>query len=105
MPTIPNLNPTQDILLSSFLTETTKNKLVRLRGLPYTVTKPDIIRFFQPNFKIEENDVVIEVIKGKHTGWALALLPSDFEANWAAWELNKKFIGQRYIEVDLCANI
>lgn len=94
----------QDNPLSPYVTNSNKLKLVRLRGLPFTASKPDVIRFFN-DFRVTNEDIVLETSGGKMTGRGLVQLESDTEAQRAAKCLNKQYMGNRYIEVDLCSNV
>lgn len=56
-----------------------RNKVLKVRGLPYSVTEEDICYFFK-EFKIINSDVIIEVMNGKRTGYALVFFDSDKSA-------------------------
>ena len=92
------------IYLSKYITEENKTRTVRLRGLPYSATKRDIVNFFK-NFPITENDVVFEVKDGRATGRAIVILMDPITAARAAQELDKEYIGSRYIEVEIVSNL
>ena len=74
------------------------NQMVKLRGLPYSVTAEDIMTMFK-QFKIQEENIKIELILGRVTGFALVDLGSQAKADKAIQELHKYTMGVRYIEV------
>ena len=81
-----------------------REKAVRLRGLPFQITKENVLEFMAA-FNPKEEDVHFEIRNGKFSGRAFVLLESEETALDAAIELNKKYIGNRYIEVDACIKI
>ena len=85
--------------LQTFLTEANHHRCVKLRGLPYTVTKTEIINFFKSEKRVSESDIVLEVKNGKQTGLALVFLPSKTDVDNCIEMLNRKTIGSRYIEL------
>lgn len=64
---------TKTLRLTSFITEENKNRIAKIRGLAWGVTKADIVIFFH-EFGIAECDVVIELEEGKNTGYALVFM-------------------------------
>ena len=81
-----------------------KDKAVRLRGLPFQSTKENVLEFMAA-FAPKEENIHFEVRNGKFSGRAVVFLDSEEQACDAAIELNKKYIGNRYIEVDACCKI
>ena len=69
-----------------------------LRGLPHAVTVEQIKYFFK-DFKITDSDVVIELRNGKRTGLGLVFLESEAKFHEAVTKLDKKNIGERFIEL------
>ena len=69
-----------------------------MRGLPFNSTAADLVKFLA-EFKVTESDFVIEIKNGRMTGMALAFLDSEEKRNEAIQKLNKKNIGNRYIEL------
>ena len=69
-----------------------------MRGLPFNSTAADLVKFLA-EFKVTESDCVIEIKSGRMTGMALAFLDSEEKRNEAIQKLNKKNIGNRYIEL------
>lgn len=73
---------------------------VQLRGLPWTATKEDVQDFFEPNFVVEARDIEMTTdAKGRPSGGAVVTLGSAIEADEAKEQLNRKHMGDRYIEV------
>jgi RNA recognition motif-containing protein len=60
---------------------------LKLRGLPYQATTGDIAKFFG-NYSVVEGDVIIDMSRGRPTGYALVFLPSEDDAARAIKELN-----------------
>ncbi|XP_063705699.1 heterogeneous nuclear ribonucleoprotein H-like [Culicoides brevitarsis] len=78
--------------------------VIRLKGLPWTVTNQDIEKFLK-DIKPKENGIHLERLPhyrrlaGKLTG--NAFIEFDNEKDFiSALKLNKKHIGERYIEVE-----
>ena len=61
------------VYLNKYITEENKFRALRLRGLPYNVTKKDILSFFK-DFPLSDSDVIFEVKEGRATGRALVFL-------------------------------
>ncbi|XP_042390470.1 heterogeneous nuclear ribonucleoprotein H2-like isoform X1 [Zingiber officinale] len=75
-----------------------ENEVLKLRGLPYSVTKSDIIDFFG-EFELSEDKVHIGYrLDGKATGEAFVLFPSEDGAR-KAMSKDKMTIGSRYVEL------
>merc|ERR550534_3663420 len=75
------------------------NKVLRMRGLPFTATEKDILQFFQ------EGDLVpakVHIVADKSTGRSMGIALVEFESEdeiLAALDLNRNEIGDRYIEL------
>ena len=67
-----------------------------MRGLPWKVTPDQIVEFFK-DFKIRQEDVVIERQDGKVTGYGLAFLANADDVDAAIDALNREHIGSRFI--------
>ena len=74
------------------------NRCVRLGGLPYKATEQDIKDFFG-EFSLGDEGVVLEVHHGKLTGNALVFLSNSDDVQRAKLNLDKQYIGNRYINV------
>ena len=61
------------VRLQSYITPTNAHRCVKLRGLPYNCSVENILAFFD-GFSVSESDVVLELVKGKQTGYALVFL-------------------------------
>eukprot|EP00919_Chromeraceae_sp_WS-2016_P067908 GHVR01160766.1.p1 GENE.GHVR01160766.1~~GHVR01160766.1.p1 ORF type:complete len:358 (-),score=71.79 GHVR01160766.1:281-1354(-) len=76
-----------------------KKFAVKCRGLPWSATKQDLVRFFQ-GYKVIEEDVIFGLTKeNRLTGDAWVLLDSKDSVDRAHLNLHKKNIGSRYVEV------
>ncbi|KAF3341326.1 heterogeneous nuclear ribonucleoprotein F-like isoform X2 [Carex littledalei] len=74
-------------------------EVLRLRGLPYSVTKKDIVEFFGQEFDLKEADIDICCrVNGKATGEAFAKF-SSAEMAKKAMNRDKMSIGSRYVEL------
>lgn len=80
------------------MTKENQYKSLKLRGLPFQVTVPEIREFFA-DFKIAESDITMDFAQGRPTGYALVHLESEDEATRARKELNRKCIGTRYVDM------
>ena len=69
-----------------------------MRGLPWKVTTDEIIEFFKGgDYEVKAEDVVIERQDGKVTGYGLAFLANEDDAEGAIDSLNREHIGTRFI--------
>ena len=71
---------------------------MKLRGIPRDASQNDVKEFFA-DFNVEDDDIIIEMRSGMKTGWALVKLNSEDDVQRARDELNKQYIGSRYIDV------
>lgn len=72
---------------------------VRLVGLPFGASEASVADFFA-GFALGSADAIYLVVSsGKPTGRAFVQLESEEESARAARELNKRYIGRRYIDV------
>jgi epithelial splicing regulatory protein 1/2 len=91
--------------MSSFITESNHKRCVKLRGLPFQASPHDIVAFFRDGPSgglytyLSVNDVVIDQKMGRPTGYALVFLGNELDAQRAIIEMNKKHMGNRYIDV------
>ncbi len=67
------------------------NRCVKLRGLPFTVTKQEIIEFFE-GLNLTLTDVTLDVQNGKNSGFAIVELATENEKE-RALDYNKKSMG------------
>ncbi|KAL9267879.1 Heterogeneous nuclear ribonucleoprotein F-like protein [Drosera capensis] len=73
-------------------------EILKLRGLPYSVTKPDIIKFFGDFYLVEDKIHIARRPDGKFTGEAYVEFTSADEAKRAMCK-DKMTVGRRYIEL------
>jgi len=77
---------------------------LKIQGLPYSASQDDISTFFS-GYNLEPSSVKIGVYPdGKATGQAVALFSDAENAKGAQSELNKKYIGSRYVDLILISN-
>ena len=69
-----------------------------MRGLPFTITPHEIVKFFK-EFKVKKKDITIEYRRGKSTGYALVFLTNKTTVPKAQKALDQQMIGDRYINV------
>lgn len=75
--------------------------LVRMRGLPYTVKKEEVLNFFLGYDVVPDSVIIGEMGNGKKTGEGVILFKSEEEAQRAVAERNGSSIGRRWIELYL----
>ena len=84
------------VRLNSFITAENRDRLAKIRGLSWSTKPSEVVEFFQA-FNITEKDVVIEQEEGKNTGFALITLKDEEEVEKAKADLEKQYIGKRWI--------
>jgi len=82
-----NFQQDRNVHLSDYVTHENCQRSLKLRGLPYQATTGDIAKFFG-NYSVVEGDVIIDMSRGRPTGYALVFLPSEDDAARAIKELN-----------------
>lgn len=75
--------------------------LVRMRGLPYNITKQDILMFFSGYDIMPDSVIIGEMNNGKKTGEGVILFKNEQQAEKAVSERNGATIGKRWIELYL----
>ena len=86
---------------SGSTTSTTERRVVRVEGLPYHVSVPHILEFFH-GYDIGYDQVRIQCRDdGSPSGKAFVSFPSERHARMATQQLNKRYIGDRYVELFL----
>ena len=79
----------------------TERRVVRVEGLPYLVTVPQILDFFS-GYELSYDHVRIQCRDdGSPSGKAFITFPSERYARMATQQLNKRYIGDRYVELFL----
>lgn len=75
------------------------NHWLKLFGLPYSVTVNDIVDFVGSGYTISNRDVIIDLqADGRKSGAAYVNLRSRDDVQRAIKELDKQYIGSRYVE-------
>lgn len=82
--------------MRTFINEENRHRLAKIRGLSWSTKPSEVVEFFQA-FNITEKDVVIEQEDGKNTGFALVFLKDEEEVERAKAELERQYIGKRWI--------
>ena len=78
-----------------------ERRVVRVEGLSYHVTVPQIVDFFR-GYEVGYDQVRIQCRDdGSPSGKAFITLPSERHARMAVQQLNKRYIGDRYVELFL----
>lgn len=92
----------KDISISEMLkNDDLKARAVRLRGIPFTCEKKDVVNFMK-EFGVKEDAIQFEFRNNKFSGRAVVFLDSYEEAIKVHEQLHKKYIKNRYIEIDVC---
>ncbi|KAF6159799.1 hypothetical protein GIB67_030057 [Kingdonia uniflora] len=74
-------------------------EILKLRGLPFSATNADIIKFFGEDFELTDDKILIAVRPdGKATGEAYVEFASEDEAKKAMCK-DKMTLGSRYVEL------
>jgi RNA recognition motif-containing protein len=75
--------------------------VIKIRGLPYSCRYEDVSDFFG-NFKYIEQSVVFGLnYEGRKNGFGAILFENGEEADKAVKEMNKQYIGQRYVDLSV----
>lgn len=89
------------VKLNKYLTEANLGRVMKLRGLPFSVTIDQLVEFFA-DYGVSRSDIVIEEVNGKKTGFGLVFFSDEETASRAKDEKHKRNIGSRYVEVLEC---
>ena len=89
----------KSVRLSDFVNADNRYKALKMRGLPYSVGVREIRDFFG-DFRVSDRDIIIDLNNGRPTGYALVFLESEDEASRAKSELNKQYLGSRYVDLN-----
>lgn len=84
--------------LSDFVNSENRYKAIKMRGLPFSVSVREIRDFFE-DFRVAERDITIDMNMGRPTGYALVFFENENEAQRAKDQLNKKYLGSRYVDL------
>ena len=78
-----------------------ERRVVRIEGLPYHVTVPQILEFFN-GYDLSYDNVRIQCRDdGSPSGKAFITFSSERYARMATQQLNRRYIGERYVELFL----
>ena len=72
---------------------------LKMKGLPFTVTREEILTFFQGSNLIEDSVKVGVYPDGRLTGEACVLFSSDDDCQAAHAKLDQKYIGTRWVKL------
>jgi len=97
-------NHEEYVYLHKYITDENKQRTLRVRGLPYSCTKKDMVTFFR-DFAVTNNDIVFEIKEGRPTGKALVFMIDANTAVRAIQALDKEYIGKRYVELEQVSNL
>jgi len=86
------------VRLSDFVNAENRYSCLKMRGLPFSVSARDIRDFFV-DFRVAERDITIDLNQGRPTGYALVFFENESEAQRAKEQLNKKYLGSRYVDL------
>jgi heterogeneous nuclear ribonucleoprotein F/H len=75
--------------------------LVRMRGLPFSVKKEDVLMFYNGYDIVPDSVIIGEMSNGKKTGEGVILFKSEDEASRAVLDKNGTSMGRRWIELYL----
>ena len=89
----------KSVRLSDFVNAENRYKALKMRGLPYSVGVREIRDFFG-DFRVSDRDIIIDLNNGRPTGYALVFLENEDEASRAKSELNKQYLGSRYVDLN-----
>lgn len=89
----------KSVRLSDFVNEGNRYRALKMRGLPYSVGVREIRDFFG-DFRVSDRDIIIDMNNGRPTGYALVFLESEDEASRAKTDLNKQYLGSRYVDLN-----
>ena len=86
---------------SSTAGSASERRVVRVEGLPYHVSVPQILDFFR-GYEVGYDQVRIQCRDdGSPSGKAFVSFPSERHARLATQQLNKRYIGDRFVELFL----
>lgn len=75
--------------------------VVKIRGLPYNIRYEEVADFFKDYKYIEQSVVLGTNYEGRKNGFGAMLFQSEDEAEKAAKEMHKQYIGQRYVDLSI----
>ena len=75
-----------------------RKSTLSMMGLPFNVTKREIIKFFD-EYDLRESDINLIWSKGRFSGKATVTFADERDAQRALKTKNRAYIGSRYIEL------
>lgn len=91
-------NSDAEAILKKSVQPSTKDGVVRLRGLPYSCTESDIVLFFSDLHIVEDGVTIVRDHRGRNSGEAYVQFASQEIAD-EALQKDREAIGNRYIEL------
>ena len=86
--------------LSKIVNADNISKAVKLTGMPFQATQNDVKEFFK-DFDVSDDNIKIEMTRGRKTGNAIIFVNAEDDVQRAREELNKQYIGSRFVFVDI----
>ena len=68
--------------------------------MPFNATLADLKEFFA-DFDVSDENIKIEMTRGRKSGNAIVFVNSEDDVQRARDELNKQYIGSRFVFVDI----
>ena len=76
------------------------SKAVKLSGMPFNAKLADVREFFA-DFNVSDENIKIEMVRGRKSGNAIVFVNEEDDVQRAKDELNKQYIGTRFVFVDI----
>jgi hypothetical protein len=86
--------------LSTIVNADNISKAVKLTGMPFNASLADVKEFFA-DFEVSEENIKIEMVRGRKSGNAIVFVNEEDDVQRARDELNKQYIGSRFVFVDI----
>ena len=86
--------------LSTIVNADNISKAVKLTGMPWKASLNDVKEFFK-DFNVTDDNIKIEMTRGRKTGNAIIFVNEEDDVQRAREELNKQYIGERFVFVDI----
>ena len=83
------------------LVKWTDQVALKLRGLPWSITEEDVCTFFENHRILRDSVMLGKTFQGRPNGWAICLFESEQDALKACKELDKEYIGERWINITI----
>ena len=86
--------------LSTIVNADNISKAVKLTGMPFNASLADVKEFFA-DFEVSDDNIKIEMVRGRKSGNAIVFVNEEDDVQRARDELNKQYIGSRFVFVDI----